>query len=148
MPNIFLYYMYFLYVWDTAAMGASFAFTETVVANQRQKNDPLNGVAGGCAAGFLAGIRGVLESAVPATIRASFCLCNLSSFSTNGGRGMRSRWGGSRRIRLLGAIGRSDDKPRKEGGETQTVFQTVTATANRVNRVTIAMIDPAIANCR
>jgi len=40
-----------------AAMGATFAFTETVLANQRQKNDPLNGVAGGCAAGFLAGIR-------------------------------------------------------------------------------------------
>lgn len=42
-------------------MGATFAFTETVVANQRQKNDPLNGVAGGCAAGFLAGIRGALQ---------------------------------------------------------------------------------------
>jgi len=40
-----------------AAMGATFAFTETAVANQRQKNDPLNGIAGGCAAGFLAGIR-------------------------------------------------------------------------------------------
>jgi len=40
-----------------AAMGATFAFTETAVANQRQKNDPLNGMAGGCAAGFLAGIR-------------------------------------------------------------------------------------------
>jgi len=40
-----------------AAMGVTFAFTETVVANQRQKNDPLNGMAGGCAAGFLAGIR-------------------------------------------------------------------------------------------
>jgi len=40
-----------------AAMGATFAFTETMVANQRQKNDPLNGMAGGCAAGFLAGIR-------------------------------------------------------------------------------------------
>jgi Tim17/Tim22/Tim23/Pmp24 family len=48
------------FVWDAAAMGATFALTETVVANQRQKNDPLNGVAGGCAAGFLAGIRGAL----------------------------------------------------------------------------------------
>jgi len=38
-------------------MGATFALTESVVANQRQKDDPLNGVAGGCAAGFLAGIR-------------------------------------------------------------------------------------------
>jgi len=40
-----------------AAMGATFAFTEAFVANERQKNDPLNGAAGGCAAGFLAGIR-------------------------------------------------------------------------------------------
>jgi hypothetical protein len=40
-------------------MGATFAFTETVVANQRRKNDALNGAAGACAAGFLAGIRGL-----------------------------------------------------------------------------------------
>jgi hypothetical protein len=41
-----------------AAMGATFAFSESVVANQRKTDDALNGVAGGCAAGFLAGIRG------------------------------------------------------------------------------------------
>ncbi|KAF8807344.1 hypothetical protein BYT27DRAFT_7189435 [Phlegmacium glaucopus] len=40
-----------------AAMGATFAFTESFVANERRKNDALNGAAGGCAAGFLAGIR-------------------------------------------------------------------------------------------
>ncbi|KAI0695160.1 hypothetical protein BC835DRAFT_983073 [Cytidiella melzeri] len=40
-----------------AAMGATFAFTEATIANQRQKDDALNGAAGGCAAGFLAGIR-------------------------------------------------------------------------------------------
>ncbi|KAI0068251.1 hypothetical protein BV25DRAFT_1793281 [Artomyces pyxidatus] len=40
-----------------AAMGATFAMTESVVANTREKEDYLNGVAGGCAAGFLAGIR-------------------------------------------------------------------------------------------
>ncbi|KAI0788487.1 hypothetical protein C8Q75DRAFT_854469 [Abortiporus biennis] len=40
-----------------AAMGATFALTESVVANTREKDDALNGVAGGCAAGFLAGIR-------------------------------------------------------------------------------------------
>ncbi|KAI8990521.1 hypothetical protein BD414DRAFT_413709 [Trametes punicea] len=40
-----------------AAMGATFALTESVVANQRQVDDPLNGAAGACAAGFLAGIR-------------------------------------------------------------------------------------------
>ena len=39
-------------------MGAAFAFTEAVVANQREKDDALNGAAGACAAGFLAGIRG------------------------------------------------------------------------------------------
>ncbi|KAI0322667.1 hypothetical protein OF83DRAFT_1254651 [Amylostereum chailletii] len=40
-----------------AAMGGTFALTESVVANQRRKDDALNGVAGGCAAGFLAGLR-------------------------------------------------------------------------------------------
>ena len=40
-----------------AAMGAAFAFTESFVANERRKDDALNGAAGGCAAGFLAGIR-------------------------------------------------------------------------------------------
>ena len=39
-------------------MGATFAATESIVANTREKDDALNGVAGGCAAGFLAGIRG------------------------------------------------------------------------------------------
>jgi hypothetical protein len=39
-------------------MGATFALTESVVANTREKEDSLNGAAGGCAAGFLAGIRG------------------------------------------------------------------------------------------
>jgi len=39
-------------------MGATFALTESVVANERQKSDALNGAAGACAAGFLAGIRG------------------------------------------------------------------------------------------
>ena len=41
-----------------AAMGFTFAYTEALVANQRAKDDALNGVAGGCAAGFLAGIKG------------------------------------------------------------------------------------------
>lgn len=38
-------------------MGFTFAFTESFVANQRQKNDPINGATGACAAGFLAGVR-------------------------------------------------------------------------------------------
>lgn len=41
-------------------MGFAFAYTEAVVANQRQKDDSLNGVAGGCAAGFLAGLKSML----------------------------------------------------------------------------------------
>ncbi|KAJ8702524.1 hypothetical protein PTI98_001232 [Pleurotus ostreatus] len=40
-----------------AAMGATFAFTEAAVANQRQRDDLINGAAGACAAGFLAGLR-------------------------------------------------------------------------------------------
>jgi hypothetical protein len=44
-------------------MGATFAATESIVANQREKQDALNGVAGGCAAGFLAGIRGACRRA-------------------------------------------------------------------------------------
>ncbi|KAI0734454.1 hypothetical protein C8Q72DRAFT_770183 [Fomitopsis betulina] len=39
------------------AMGATFALTESFVANTREKDDALNGAAGACAAGFLAGIR-------------------------------------------------------------------------------------------
>ena len=46
-----------MFLYHLAAMGATFAFTEAFVANERQKNDALNGAAGGCAAGFLAGIR-------------------------------------------------------------------------------------------
>ncbi|KAE9408153.1 hypothetical protein BT96DRAFT_1013623 [Gymnopus androsaceus JB14] len=40
-----------------AAMGAVFSFTKDTVANVRSKDDAYNGAAGGCAAGFLAGIR-------------------------------------------------------------------------------------------
>ncbi|KAJ6621685.1 hypothetical protein B0H10DRAFT_1789498 [Mycena sp. CBHHK59/15] len=39
------------------AVGATFALTESVVANQRQADDPLNGASGACAAGFLLGLR-------------------------------------------------------------------------------------------
>ena len=40
-----------------AAMGATLAATEAYVANQREKDDAVNGLAGGCAAGFLLGLR-------------------------------------------------------------------------------------------
>ena len=52
----FTFLTYFL-KYHLAAMGAAFAFTEAFVANERQKNDALNGAAAGCAAGFLTGIR-------------------------------------------------------------------------------------------
>lgn len=38
-------------------MGGAFAFTDAFVANERQTEDHLNKAAGGCAAGFLAGMR-------------------------------------------------------------------------------------------
>ncbi|WVR04634.1 hypothetical protein IAU60_001645 [Kwoniella sp. DSM 27419] len=40
-----------------AAMGFSFSFVQAAVANVRETDDALNGAAGGCAAGFLAGVR-------------------------------------------------------------------------------------------
>ena len=43
---------------NLGAIGATFAFTDAAVANYREKDDALNGAAGGCAAGFLAGLRG------------------------------------------------------------------------------------------
>lgn len=43
-------------------MGATFAFTDSYVANLRQTDDPLNGAAGGCAAGLLAGARGAYRA--------------------------------------------------------------------------------------
>lgn len=42
-------------------MGATFAFTESMVANQRHTDDAVNGAAGACAAGFLAGVRGAFH---------------------------------------------------------------------------------------
>lgn len=46
-------------------MGATFAFTDSYVANLRQTDDPLNGAAGGCAAGLLSGVRGVYRGYSP-----------------------------------------------------------------------------------
>lgn len=60
----------------TAAMGATFALTESAVANYRQKTDPINGAAGGCAAGFLAGVRGSCQNACIRQVieLADFCI--------------------------------------------------------------------------
>lgn len=49
-------------------MGAVFSYTRDTVANVRSKNDAYNGAAGGCAAGFLAGIRGMLLNLMPVII--------------------------------------------------------------------------------
>jgi hypothetical protein len=40
-------------------MGATFAATKAAVANTRETEDSMNSAAGACAAGFLAGIRGM-----------------------------------------------------------------------------------------
>ena len=58
-------------------MGATFAFTEAVVANQRETDDALNGLAGGCAAGFLAGIRSAFHP--PTTTRLHVLLIPFHS---------------------------------------------------------------------
>ncbi|KAJ6519763.1 hypothetical protein C8R45DRAFT_952638 [Mycena sanguinolenta] len=39
-----------------AAVGASFAMTESMVANHREADDPISAASGACAAGFLLGI--------------------------------------------------------------------------------------------
>ncbi|KAJ7071087.1 hypothetical protein C8F01DRAFT_1109071 [Mycena amicta] len=39
-----------------AAVGAAYAFTESVVANQREASDPISVASGACAAGFLLGV--------------------------------------------------------------------------------------------
>lgn len=50
-----------------AAMGFSYSFTKAATANVRETDDSMNGAAGGCAAGFIAGLRlGSLPMAVGA----------------------------------------------------------------------------------
>jgi hypothetical protein len=56
--NRFPFLIHDLMFQASAAMGATFALTESIVANQRQTDDAVNGAAGACAAGFLAGLRG------------------------------------------------------------------------------------------
>ena len=73
-----------------AAMGVTFAATESIVANQREKQDALNGVAGGCAAGFLAGIRGAHHHTFLVPFRVNL-LC--SSFPADSCCFLRGDWG-------------------------------------------------------
>jgi len=102
----------------TAAMGAAFAFTESAVANQRETNDALNGIAGGCAAGFLAGLRSVLSY----WIYYSFTLyVNLSTFNTGCTWIVRCNWRGYGHLRLR--RGNCWQVERGEGGEEKEVLQ-------------------------
>lgn len=84
-----------------AAMGATFAATESIVANQREKQDALNGVAGGCAAGFLAGIRGAHHHTFLVPFRANI-LC--SSFPADSRCFLRGDWGCSGDVRHCWSI--------------------------------------------
>lgn len=77
-------------------MGATFAYTETIVANSRQTNDPLNGAAGGCAAGFLAGIRGAFM--LLALCLRPYSPADPSTFVTNGSDRMCSTGGSGWRV--------------------------------------------------
>lgn len=99
-------------------MGAAFAFTESAVANQRATNDALNGIAGGCAAGFLAGLRSVLSYWV-------YCLfilyVNPSTFNTGCTWIVRCNWRGYGHLRLR--RGNCWQVQRGEGGEEKEVFQ-------------------------
>jgi hypothetical protein len=67
-----------------AAMGATFAFTDSYVANLRQQEDALNGAAGGCAAGLLAGARGAPNSQILSVMRD--LRSTSSAFDTVGSR--------------------------------------------------------------
>ena len=100
-------------------MGAAFAFTEAVVANQRETDDALNGLAGGCAAGFLAGIRSTfyrgcwiftrLTPIIYSTLLANSCWFLRGSWWGHGY--LRLRRANSRRIR------------REEGRKAKNIFQ-------------------------
>jgi hypothetical protein len=67
-----------------AAMGATFAATEAIVANTRETEDSLNGAAGACAAGFLAGIRGMWMVRLVWYTALIIILASSSSLSANG----------------------------------------------------------------
>jgi len=72
-------------------IGAVFAFTDSVTANIRETDSPLNGAVGGCAAGLVAGVRArsiptaVISCATMATIIAGFEAAggNIAGFGYN-----------------------------------------------------------------
>lgn len=100
-------------------MGATFAFTEAVVANQRQRDDPINGAVGACAAGFLAGLRGAHTVVSGAGIHTDFV---NSSFIANGSWVMRNNGRCYGHIRLRWFIDRRPEYIKR--GEKETLLQT------------------------
>jgi hypothetical protein len=117
----------------TAAMGAAFAFTESAVANQRATNDALNGIAGGCAAGFLAGLRSVLSSWIYYSL---ILYVNPSTFNTGCTWIVRCNWRGYGHLRLR--RGNYWQVKRGEGGEEKEVLQISTSTCPSRFRVEAA----------
>ncbi len=100
-------------------MGATFAFTEAAVANQRQRDDPINGAVGACAAGFLAGLRGAYSVVSGAEVNTKFL---NSSFITNGSWVMRRNGRRYGHIRLRWFVDRRPEYI--ERGEKETLLQT------------------------
>jgi len=78
------------------AVGMTFAATEAVVANQRRKDDHINGAAGACAVGFLFGIRA--RSLPKAVASCAFLGGAMGTFQYNGN--------------LQGDFAGKDEKPR------------------------------------
>jgi len=66
-----------------AAMGAVYSYTAAATANARAKNDPWNAAAGGCAAGFLAGVR---ARSIPTAVASCAIIGGLvGAFDLTGG---------------------------------------------------------------
>lgn len=118
-------------------MGATFAGTRSVVANTRQVDDSLNGVAGGCAAGFLAGIRCMFT--LPPHPRVEFAdgpfiaLCHIlsSTFSANGRRLLRCPCSPCGDIRVHRGVAAGRYIVVVVRGETEAVLQARTTTSRR-----------------
>lgn len=111
-------------------MGATFAFTEAVVANQRQRDDPINGAVGACAAGFLAGLRGAHTVNYGAGIHTD----SLDSpFITNGSWVMRHNGRCNGYIRLRRLVDRRPEYIKR--GEKETLLQAAATDSCRLDHI-------------
>jgi hypothetical protein len=81
-------------------MGATFAATEAIVANQREVDDSLNGAAGACAAGFLAGVKGAFSYNVGLCLARSLRPRPNSTITAYGRRFVRCAGRGCWHVRL------------------------------------------------